>query len=245
MSFIKWADWTKPRAWRKLAEEHTDELGQKYVVIGQKSDDENEPYELLQLSRYSAKYDSNKSVIHTPIREFDAKPVEMSRRTRDLGVARFITDKGKPIFVLEPGADVLKWTAIREGITEMELVNIARRGEVGRAVRRKDRLALKASKQEGEAKIQAHQEHIQKLERDLAQAKVDLNGAKDELNKTNNKLNEANDAQDKMVKNIVRENECNGKAQSKSGSMGCALGMAQERGFKAVTNKPLPGSFGG
>lgn len=200
-------------------------------MIGQKSDDENEPYELLQLSRYSAKYDSNKSVIHTPIREFDAKPVEMSRRTRDLGVARFITDKGKPIFVLEPGADVLKWTAIREGITEMELVNIARRGEVGRAVRRKDRLALKASKQEGEAKIQAYQEHIHKLERDLAQAKVDLNGARD--------------AHANMVKNIVRENECNGKAPDKSGSMACALGTAQERGFKAVANKPLPGSFGG
>lgn len=231
MSFISWVDWAKPRAWRKLAEEHTDKLGEEYVVIGHERDDEDEPFELLRLSRYSAKFDGDKLALHTSIRAFDSMPVEMSRRTRDLGVARFITDKGKPIFVLEPGADVLKWMAIRERVAERELINIARRGEVGRAVRRKDRRALKASRQESEATISAYKERIHELKSELAQTKVDLDRAED--------------AHTRMVKNIVSENERNGKAQGKSGSMACALGTAEEHGHKLVTNKPLPGNFGG
>ncbi len=231
MTFISWEDWAKPRAWRKLAEEHTDKLGEEYVVIGHERDDEDEPFELLRLSRYSAKFDADKLALHTSIRAFDSMPVEMSRRTRDLGVARFITDKGKPIFVLEPGADVLKWMAIRERVAERELINIARRGEVGRAVRRKDRRALKASQQETGATVSAYEERIRELKSELAQTKVDLDRAKD--------------AHIRMVKKIVCENEHNGKAQGKSGSMACALGTAEELGYKPVTNKPLPGNFGG
>ena len=231
MAFISWSDWTKPRAWRKLAEEHTDKSGEEYIVIGNESDDEGEPFELLRLSRFSAKFDADKLAIRTSIREFDDMPVEMSRRTRDLGVTRFITNKGRPIFVLEPGADVIKWMAIREGVTEGELINIARRGEVGRAVRRKDRRALKASQQEAEATIRAHNEKIHVLESDLAQSKIERDGAIE--------------AHARMVEKKVSENERNGEAQSKSGSMACALGTAGARGFKPVTNKPLPGSFGG
>ena len=231
MSFISWADWTKPRAWRKLAEQHTDASGETYVIIGQESEDGGEPFELLRLSRYSPKLDADKLVIRTPTRDFDEKPVEMSRRTRDLGITRFITNKGKPLFVLESGADVVIWMAIREGVSESELINIARRGEVGRAVRRKDRRALKASQQETEATIRAYEENVYKLESDLAQTKVELNRAED--------------ARKRMAQNIISENERNGKAQENSGSMSCALGAAEKRGFKPVTNKPLPGNFGG
>lgn len=230
-NFIDFTDWTKPRAWRELAEKHTDISGTEYVVIGKESDDKDAPFELLKLSRYSLKYDANKLGVRTSIRDFDAKPAEMSRRTRDLGITRFITDKNTPIFVLEPGADVLRWMASREGVAETELVNIMRRGEIGRAVRRRDRRALKASKQEVEATVLANKEYIQRLESDLAQTKVDLNYS--------------NDAHADMVKNLVRENERSGKVLDKSGSMASTLGKAQERGFKAVTNKPLPGSYGG
>jgi hypothetical protein len=231
MSYIKWSDWIRPRAWRNLAEEHTDELGEEYVVIGQMRDDDDEPFELLKLSRYSARFDADKLALHTSIRVFDNMPVEMSRRTRDLGIVRFITKKGTPIFVLEPGADVLRWMAIREGIPERELVNIARRGEVGRAVRRKDRRALKSSRQEAEATIRAYKEHIHSLESQLAQAKLDLGNAED--------------AHARMVKNIVNENERNGEVQSSSGTMSCVLGTAEDLGYKPVSDVPLPGHFGG
>ncbi len=238
MDFINFSDWVKPRAWRKLAEEHTDKSGKEYVVIGYESDDKDERFELLRLSRYSVKFDANKLALHTPIRAFDGMTVQMSRRTRDLGLTRFITDKGKPIFVLEPGPDVLKWMAIREGVAEMELVNIARRGEVGRAVRRKDRRALKASQQQAEATIQAHDEDIHELESKLAQAKVDRDRA---IHDRDN----AKYAHDRMVENQTRENERNGQAPGNSGSMASPLGRAEEQGFKPVTNKPLPGSYGG
>jgi len=231
MTFIPWADWTKPRAWSALAKKYTDKSGETYTVIGRERDDEGEPFELLRLSRYSPKLDAGKLAIRTSTRDFDEMPVEMSRRTRDLGVTRFITNKGKPLFVLEPGADVLEWMAIREGVSESELINITRRGEVGRAVRRKDRRALKASQQETEATIRAHKENIDKLESDLAQTRVDLNRVED--------------ANARMVKNIICENEHNGKTQEKSGTMASALGTAETRGIKRVTSKPLPGNFGG
>lgn len=231
MTFISWADWTKPRAWRNLAEQHTDKTGEEYVVIGHAREEGDDSFELLRLSRYSEKFDVDKMALRTSIRAFDETPVEMSRRTRDLGIVRFITNKGKPIFVLEPGADVLEWMAFREGVAESELLNIARRGELGRLVRRKDRRALKASRQEAEATILAYQEHILRLESNLSQTKVELNRAKD--------------AHARMVGKIVRENEREGKVQSNSGDLASALGTAQERGFKPVTNKPLPGNFGG
>jgi hypothetical protein len=231
MTFISWADWTKPRAWRNLAEQHTDNAGAEYVVIGHARDDGDDPFELLRLSRYSEKFDIDKMALRTSIRAFDETPVEMSRRTRDLGIARFITNNGKPIFVLEPGADVLEWMAAREEVSERELLNIARRGELGRLVRRKDRRALKASQQESEATIRAYQEHIHELESNLSQTRVELNRAED--------------AHARMAEKIVRKNELEGKVQSHSGDLASALGTAKERGFKAVTNKPLPGSFGG
>ena len=47
------------------------------------------------------------------------------------------------------------------------------------------------------------------------------------------------------VENLISKNESESTVLDKSGSLASTLGRAQENGFKPVTNKSLPGSYGG
>lgn len=229
--YIPWTDWKKPRIWRELAEEHTDSSGSTYVPIVHRSEEGGPSYELLRISRYSEEFDAERPAIRTSIRHFDLRPAELSRRTRDLGVARFITKKGKPVFVLESGADVFEWMAKREGVAESAFIEMARLGELARIVRRNDRKARKASLEEAEAQSQAYREVILRLERDLAQTKLERDAAQY--------------AHQRMVENIRLRNEGEILTAPKSGSLASALGKAEERATILTSSQPLPGHYTG
>src|SRR5258708_7296595 len=104
-----WEQWLKD--WRSIADEST---ATKYVAVVRKEGDSE--FEVLRVSKFNAEYDEDTAHVVTTIRRFNDKTAILSRSTRDLGIVRIITNGGRPAFVIEPGADVIEWHAITEGV---------------------------------------------------------------------------------------------------------------------------------
>ena len=62
-----------------------------------------------------------------------------SHRTRDTGLARVITNKGSPVYVLQRGTDALRWAAAVEGMSVDSMVVATRAGTAERGIARRAR----------------------------------------------------------------------------------------------------------
>ncbi|POZ61975.1 hypothetical protein C2I19_10810 [Chromobacterium alticapitis] len=242
VTMASWSDWLK--GWRNISDEtSTDEyepITDTLEVLG-----EEEEFEVLRISKFHPKYDGNKQYIETTIREFNDNKAKFSRLTMYLGIGRLITFKHKPVFVLEPGADAIKYVAHLEGVSMNNLVNAMRKGQLGRKVRSEDRLALKNSVAQQEAEMRALEERALELEREKAIVMEELAHSRKEVDQAKKAEEEARKAQVRMIETVIQQNSADktqdGNALT-SGTRASPIGKAITTGFKPTTNGPVPGS---
>jgi|APLak6261667961_1056064.scaffolds.fasta_scaffold02116_4 hypothetical protein len=229
-----WTKWLK--AWRTIADKSSPN---EYIPITITADDMD--FEVLRVSKFHKEYDGNKPYVETPIREFNDKTALHSRATRDLGIMRVITNNHKPAFVIEPGADVLDWIALTQGVAVKSLVEMMRTGDLGRRVRRRDRKALKDSRSQA---LAVHQELSEELDELRAREKK----LEKQLNVIQAELDDAITARNRMKENLIKQNKeqcCTKSVPVGSGTEACSLGTLMESGYKLTSCKPMPGSFEG
>lgn len=229
-----WLKWLK--SWRAIADKSNPTT---YVSIVTTVDGTD--YEVLRVSKFQQDCDGDKPYVETPIREFNDKTALHSKATRDLGIVRVITNNRKPAFVIEPGADVLEWRALTQGVSVKRLVEVMRAGDLGRRVRRKDRRAAKASREQLEA---VRQELIKEVDEGRTREKKLL----ERLGEVKTELDNAKKDRDRMREYIIKQNEeqhLPEMVSTGSGAKACTLGTAQKRGCKLTSSKPLPGNFEG
>ncbi|MDA8182809.1 MAG: hypothetical protein M0Z26_10740 [Acidithiobacillus sp.] len=223
-----WLKWLKH--WRTIADKSSPTT---YVSI-LTTVDRSVFYEVLRVSKFHPDYDGDKPHVETSIREFNDKTALHSKATRDLGIVRVITNNRKPAFVIEPGADVLEWRAVTEGVSVRSLVEVMRAGDLGRRVRCRDRKAAKDSRERQVA-----------IEQELMEEAKDL---RTRLINTEAERDDAMRDRDRMKENLIKQNEEQhrlGIVPPSSGTMTNPLEKAQKRGFMLTSNKILPGNFEG
>ncbi len=222
-----WVRWLKD--WRTIANTSSPTADVSIVVAVDGAD-----YEVLRVSRFHVDYDAEKPHVETSIRAFNDRTALFSKATRDLGIVRVITSKHKPMFVVEPGADVFEWRSATEGVSVGKLVKAMREGDLGRRIRRRDRKAAKDSQERLVAIEQEYQAELQELGVRLKEA--EQRAAEQEM------------IADRMRKSRIEENEELGLPRGvslSSGPLADTLGKAQKRGTKLTSSKPLPGNFEG
>ena len=135
---------------------------------------------MLQVSLFDPSVDEGRKIARITSRDFDNKVALYSHRTRDTGLARAITNKGRPRYLIEQGRDALKWAAAVEGMPVVHLLAATREGAIGlgqlqRIMQRKNPLArlkelAEAMHQrifEAEQEIAAMQAELRVIERDI------------------------------------------------------------------------------
>jgi hypothetical protein len=125
-------DWLK--GWRTIAD-GLGEPGRAPITMAHGG----RTYEVLIVSTYEPGMEEGYVVAKTASRDFDGKVALYSRRTRDTGLMRIITNKGTPRFVLRPGADAIEWASAVEGIPASRLISASRLGAVSRGIARRAR----------------------------------------------------------------------------------------------------------
>ena len=229
-----WKNWLDD--WRNIADTSTPTTYEP--IVSTKSGTE---YEVLRVSGYDNHFDGDKPHVKNTIREFNDNIVRFSRATRDLGIVRVITNRGVPKFVIEPGGQAIDWLAETEGISVIALLKVMRAGDLGRRVRRRDRIALKNSREELAAKKAELTQELQ----DTHSQKMELEHKIAQLNNDNAEVTER---ERKMRQNLISQNEqlvSQGMTVPGSGTLTCALGTAQSNGTKLTSPFALPGHFGG
>ena len=226
----RWKEWLEN--WRQIANEASPKTRTSILMsVG------GEDYEVLCVSRFWEESDADKRVLKTTIREFNDKRVSQSRSTRDLGLPRVITNYGKPAFLIEPGAEAVEWRAATEGVPVKELVKTMRGGDLGRHIRRLDRKAKRAATEKVET-LEEEIEALQGMERSLRR----------EIEEKEEEVNELRRITSRQRENIVELN-CKqggeGPESPGSGPLESPIEKARKRGYKATSNKPLPGTFEG
>ena len=94
---------------------------------------------VLILTLYDAETDEGRKLARTTSKAFDNKVALYSHRTRDTGLARVITNKGSPVYVLQRGPDALRWAAAVEGMSVDSMVVATRAGAAERGIARRAR----------------------------------------------------------------------------------------------------------
>lgn len=164
---VAWAAWL--RGWRGIADDVPDGEFEDIVITL-----DEEEYEVLRISRYDQDIDGDRRVVRTTSRDFDDQVALFTRRTRDLGLVRVITVRGRPRYVLEPGAGALDWAAAVEGVTMRELVESVREGALGRRVSRLVRQRARRGRNLAQARIQALRERLEDAEAETEQLRLEL-----------------------------------------------------------------------
>lgn len=123
------AEWL--RDWRGIAE---GVAAGRYEAIT--ADLAGTTYEILRVSAFDSSIDGDRRAVRTGARAFDDKTALYTHLTRDTGVVRFITMRGSPTYVLEPGSDAVEWAAAVEGVSVREMAQAVREGALGREVAR-------------------------------------------------------------------------------------------------------------
>ena len=122
------------RDWRSIADRLT-EPGREAITMTH----DDRTYEVLAVATYVPGIEEGHIMARTPSRDFDGKVALYSRRTRDTGLMRLITNKGAPRFVLRPGAEAMEWASAVEGIPAAKLVSASRMGGVSHGIARRAR----------------------------------------------------------------------------------------------------------
>jgi hypothetical protein len=171
-----WTEWL--REWRQIAETLREGYYEQITMHHREKD-----YDVLRVSLYDADLDGERRVVRTPIREFDDKVALFTRRTRDIGLVRVIAVRGRPRYVLEPGADALEWAADIEGVSLRELTQSVREGALGRRVARLANRQERRSREIVEAQVQALRERVEDVEAEAAMLKAELHARERDLNR--------------------------------------------------------------
>jgi hypothetical protein len=162
--------------WRRIAEEVPDGHYEPITVAR----DQRE-YEILRISAFDPTIDGERRVVRTGSREFDDKVALFTHLTRDIGLVRVIAIRGRPRFVLEPGADVLEWAADVEGVSVRELAQSVREGELGRRVARLVLRRERRSREIIEAQVQALRERAEDAETEATLLRAELHARERDL----------------------------------------------------------------
>ena len=88
-------------------------------------------YEVLRVLQFNPAVDGGRKVSRIASRDFDNKVALYSHRTRDTGIARVITNKGRPAYIIEQGKQALEWAAVAEGMSIAHLSAATREGAIG------------------------------------------------------------------------------------------------------------------
>ena len=91
-------------------------------------------FEILRVSKFDQEIDGPRKTVETPARIFDDKVALFTHRTRDSGIVRIITKKGRKCFVLEQGTEVIEWAAAVEGVSTAELRGTAGESALWRSI---------------------------------------------------------------------------------------------------------------
>jgi hypothetical protein len=126
-------------------------------------------YEVLTVRAYDAEIDEGRKLARTVARAFDNQVALYSRRTRDSGLARVITKRGTPYYVLERGPGALEWAAAVEGMSIPLLVAATREGALGLGLSRNRR------------RLQRTREDLEEIVEALSARKFDAEQEADEL----------------------------------------------------------------
>ena len=81
-------------------------------------------FEVLRVSKFDREIDGSKSAIQTSSSAFEDSTALLCHLTRDAGIVRVVTTKGRPWFILEPGEEVLDWAAAVEDVSQKELEEV-------------------------------------------------------------------------------------------------------------------------
>ncbi|AHF88272.1 hypothetical protein RLEG3_04020 (plasmid) [Rhizobium leguminosarum bv. trifolii WSM1689] len=160
---VAWTEWL--RGWRVIADGVPEGEFEDIVMTSEGTD-----HVVLRISQYDQDIDGDRRVVRTTSRAFDDQVALFTRRTRDLGFVRVITVRGRPRYVLEPGAGALEWAATVEGVTMRELVESVREGKLGRRVSR----LFRQRERQTTARIQALREQLEDAEDEVERLRLDI-----------------------------------------------------------------------
>lgn len=160
---VTWAEWL--RGWRGIADSVPEGEFEDIVMTSNEID-----YVVLRVSQYDQDIDGDRRVVRTTSRDFDDQVALFTRRTRDVGFVRVITVRGRPRYVLEPGAGALEWAAAVEGVTMRELVESVREGKLGRRVSR----SFRQRERQAAARVQALREQLEDAEEEVDRLRLDI-----------------------------------------------------------------------
>lgn len=171
VSLVRWI-----QDWRRVAEAIPEGHYEPITV-----EREGRDYDILHVSVFDPIIDGERRVVRTGAREFDDKVALFSHLTRDIGLVRVIAVRGRPRFVLEPGADVLDWTADVEGVSVGELAQAVREGALGRRVARLVLVRERRSREVLQAQVQALRERSEDAEAEVALLRAELRARERDL----------------------------------------------------------------
>jgi len=168
------SDWL--RNWRQIAENVSDG---RYESITAERDGRS--YEVLRISSFDTEIDGDRRAIRTGARDFDDKTALFTHLTRDTGVVRFISMRGRPRYVLEPGSECIEWAAEVEGVSERELALAVREGALGREVARLVRRGERQARAIMAAQVEALRQQVGDAEAEAELLRVELRARERDL----------------------------------------------------------------
>jgi hypothetical protein len=137
-------------------------------------------YEVLRLSKFDEEIDGLKNVVQTTSSAFEDKTALLSHLTRDTGLIRVVTKKGRAWFVLEPGEEVLEWIAAVEGVSLAKLLSSSRAGVLWRRMAKAVKLE-KRRRRLSEAQGQELKKQIIEAENEAIRLRLELSDVEGEL----------------------------------------------------------------
>lgn len=166
------------RDWRNIADEVS---AGRYESI--EVEREGTTYEILRISAFDREIDGGRRAVRTGARTFDDKTALYTHLTRDTGIVRFITMRGNPAYVLEPGSHAVEWAADVEGISVAEMALVVREGALGRQVARLVRRGERQSRDILAAEVAALRQRAEDAEDEAVILRAELRARERDLSR--------------------------------------------------------------
>lgn len=164
------------RDWRTIAEQV--QAGHYEPITAER---EGTAYEIMRISAFDQEIDGDRRAVRTGARTFDGKTALYTHLTRDTGVVRFITMRGNPTYVLEPGSDAFEWAADIEGVSVREMALAVREGALGREVARLIRRGQRRSSDILAAQVSALKQRAEDAEDEALMLRAELKARERDL----------------------------------------------------------------
>lgn len=130
---VRFKDWVND--WRyhvRRLEEAAERQGQASDArIGITFEWRGREYEVMTVALFDPVFDEGRKLARITSRDFDNKVALYSHRTRDTGLARVVTNKGKPRYLIEQGEQAAEWATVVESMPATHLAAAVREGSLG------------------------------------------------------------------------------------------------------------------